>query len=212
MAFDRPLEADRVEDLGFLSSFVRAPVIGTIMWMFGGDAAKKREEEEQTRDMQTMLEAATEDETGAFDTAHSFDKENDIDVVKHMPFGHKLTPDLTGSDLSEMSDGDCTEDLLEEHSSNNFSSLKSNRELTSSLRLTGSKRNLTRRVSFKDFSDQSLDKSFNEVSSIFHTFFRSPSRGGGRWVLLGLVLVRPYMIVPLKLFRGCVFAHRSRPT
>jgi hypothetical protein len=35
MAFDRPLEADRVDDLGLLSTFVRAPIVGPIMWILG---------------------------------------------------------------------------------------------------------------------------------------------------------------------------------
>ena len=37
MAFERPVEADRVDDLGLLSSLVRGP----IMWMLGGDRDKQ---------------------------------------------------------------------------------------------------------------------------------------------------------------------------
>lgn len=33
MAFDRPIEADRVDDLGLLSSFVRSPLLGPIIWV-----------------------------------------------------------------------------------------------------------------------------------------------------------------------------------
>jgi len=36
MAFDHPLDADSVDNLGLLSSFVRAPIVGSIMWMLGG--------------------------------------------------------------------------------------------------------------------------------------------------------------------------------
>ena len=36
MAFDRPIEADRVDNLGFLSSFVRAPLVAPILWAIGG--------------------------------------------------------------------------------------------------------------------------------------------------------------------------------
>ena len=43
MAFDRPLEADRVDELSLLSSFVRAPIVGPIMWMLGGHMAKSEE-------------------------------------------------------------------------------------------------------------------------------------------------------------------------
>jgi hypothetical protein len=49
MAFERPLEADRVEDLGLFSSFLRAPVVGTILWLLGGEDAKKADEEERRR-------------------------------------------------------------------------------------------------------------------------------------------------------------------
>jgi len=45
MAFKMQIEADRPDDLGFLSSFVRAPVVGTIMWVFGGKEAKKIDEQ-----------------------------------------------------------------------------------------------------------------------------------------------------------------------
>lgn len=45
MAFEVPLEADRVNDLNLFSTFVRAPVIGTILWILGGDKAKLAEEE-----------------------------------------------------------------------------------------------------------------------------------------------------------------------
>lgn len=36
MAFDRPIEADSVDDLGLISSLIRAPVLG-IMWLLGGE-------------------------------------------------------------------------------------------------------------------------------------------------------------------------------
>lgn len=46
MAFEHPIEADRVEDLGLFASFMRAPVVGTIMWFLGGADAQRAEEEE----------------------------------------------------------------------------------------------------------------------------------------------------------------------
>ena len=49
MAFERPIEADRVEDLGLFSSFIRAPIVGTILWFLGGEDAKKAEEEDRRR-------------------------------------------------------------------------------------------------------------------------------------------------------------------
>jgi len=46
MAFAQPIEADRPENLGFLSAFYRAPVIGSLMWWLGGEMARKLDEEE----------------------------------------------------------------------------------------------------------------------------------------------------------------------
>mmetsp|Transcript_2142 Transcript_2142/g.3932 ORF Transcript_2142/g.3932 Transcript_2142/m.3932 type:complete len:197 (-) Transcript_2142:3095-3685(-) len=43
MAFDRPLEADRVDNLGLLSSFVRAPFVAPIMWAIGGLLPEEKE-------------------------------------------------------------------------------------------------------------------------------------------------------------------------
>jgi hypothetical protein len=53
MAFDRPLEADQVDDLNLFSLLLRAPVLGTLMWFLGGDASRK--EEEAARRRQDML-------------------------------------------------------------------------------------------------------------------------------------------------------------
>ena len=47
MAFEQRIEADQVEDLSLFSSFLRAPVVGTILWLLGGEDAKKAEEEER---------------------------------------------------------------------------------------------------------------------------------------------------------------------
>ena len=49
MAFDHPLEADRVDDLNFFSTVIRAPVVGALFWFLGGAEAKQRNEEEKRR-------------------------------------------------------------------------------------------------------------------------------------------------------------------
>ena len=46
MAFDQPLDADRVDGDGFISSFVRAPIVGPVMWVLGGLLAKDMAVEE----------------------------------------------------------------------------------------------------------------------------------------------------------------------
>ena len=73
MAFDTPLEADRPAQLNLLHTFMRAPVIGTLMWIFGGDVAKELEE----RDRCTLVDAA-------IDTSHlrtATDNEEDSSSV-----------------------------------------------------------------------------------------------------------------------------------
>jgi hypothetical protein len=47
MAFDHPLEADRVDDLNFFSTIIRAPVVGALFWFLGGEEAKQRNEDEK---------------------------------------------------------------------------------------------------------------------------------------------------------------------
>lgn len=46
MAFDQPLDADRVDGDGFISSFVRAPIVGPVMWVLGGLLSKDMAGEE----------------------------------------------------------------------------------------------------------------------------------------------------------------------
>lgn len=49
MAFDSPLESDRVDDLNLFAMLIRAPVLGTLMWILGGNSARKEEEEQRRR-------------------------------------------------------------------------------------------------------------------------------------------------------------------
>ena len=61
MAFDRPLEADRVDDLGLLSAFVRAPVLGPIMWILGKKLTDsgKNDEDKENRLIQSSTDIST---------------------------------------------------------------------------------------------------------------------------------------------------------
>eukprot|EP00551_Chaetoceros_affinis_P007557 CAMPEP_0203683524 /NCGR_PEP_ID=MMETSP0090-20130426/47569_1 /ASSEMBLY_ACC=CAM_ASM_001088 /TAXON_ID=426623 /ORGANISM="Chaetoceros affinis, Strain CCMP159" /LENGTH=400 /DNA_ID=CAMNT_0050552673 /DNA_START=374 /DNA_END=1576 /DNA_ORIENTATION=- len=58
MAFDRPLEADRVDDLGLLSTFVRAPIVGPIMWILGKKLAENNGEEEKENTLSIVAASA----------------------------------------------------------------------------------------------------------------------------------------------------------
>eukprot|EP00956_Cyclotella_meneghiniana_P011592 scaffold16279_cov68-Cyclotella_meneghiniana.AAC.2 len=78
MAFERPIEADRVEDLGLFSSFIRAPVVGTIMWFLGGaDAQRAEEEESKQRNNESESDESHHDEGQSFRDKELLRKEVD---------------------------------------------------------------------------------------------------------------------------------------
>jgi hypothetical protein len=115
MAFDQPIEADRVEDLGFVSSFLRAPIVGTIMWILGGDEAQKREEQEKQKAMEKELIGESSSEVdGELDSLPSLQLQQLIDRNKEAMSGlalqKKKPPSMIGSDISDF--GDCA--LVEE--------------------------------------------------------------------------------------------------
>ena len=97
MAFDQPLEADRVDDLNLFSSFVRAPIIGTIMWLLGGDAAKKQEEEQRRQDT-----AAAMIVEGANSDALSSISNKCTSKARLRRSSLKKAPHLIGSEVSEL--------------------------------------------------------------------------------------------------------------
>jgi hypothetical protein len=126
MAFDRPLEADRVDDLNLFSTFVRAPIIGTIMWILGGERAKKEEEKLQRQQVVSTLSEGTND---ANDTVPP-------PAIKRSKFSSKqpmksalkgAAPSLVGSEVSDV--GECAaamDGMVIDAQS--FSSLKKNRK------------------------------------------------------------------------------------
>jgi hypothetical protein len=73
MAFEVPIEADRPDNLGFLSSFVRAPVVGTIMWVFWGKAAKEIDEKQR---LEPVDEEPTENKDDSDDELDYFYEAN----------------------------------------------------------------------------------------------------------------------------------------
>ena len=71
MAFDRPLEADRVDELSLLSSFVRAPIVGPIMWMLGGHIAKTAEKKLNADTISSEVEGGQQSSSFIDDTERS---------------------------------------------------------------------------------------------------------------------------------------------
>jgi hypothetical protein len=62
MAFNQPLEADRVDNLSLLSTLSRAPVIGALFWILGGDKAKEEEELQRQQRQKIAFEEVTTNE------------------------------------------------------------------------------------------------------------------------------------------------------
>ena len=61
MAFDRPLEADKVED-NLLVSLVRGPILGSLMWILGEDEERKQQESDLQHGLQQMVLDDSDDE------------------------------------------------------------------------------------------------------------------------------------------------------
>ena len=157
MAFEVPIEADRPGDAGFLSSFVRAPIVG-LMWIFGVREDEQLaaptpgllaiEENSDDSDQTTVEENA--DEILCSFSAWEFRK-NQVDKFMSSDEGR---PGTVSSDTSE--DGDVEERVLpEEHSekeSGETATLRSSRKRQNS-------------ISWSDESGRSLVFYCDEVSS-----------------------------------------------
>lgn len=95
MAFDRPLEADRVDDLNLFGTFIRAPIIGTLLWIVGGKEAQADEEEQKLATVDGTMTPPNQ-----FYSSHGRRLKSSL---------KKGTPNLVGSDLSDV--GACSEAL-----------------------------------------------------------------------------------------------------
>jgi hypothetical protein len=61
MAFDQPLDADRVEG-NLLLALVRGPILGSLMWILGDDEVERRRQEKQLqRGLQDMVLDGTDE-------------------------------------------------------------------------------------------------------------------------------------------------------
>jgi len=143
MAFDHPIEADRIDDLGLFSAFIRAPVVGTLMWVLGGSKAMEEEEKEK----ELMLIDGEDDGTSTSrSTRHVLNMEEVNGKLK------KTAPRLIGSDISEF--GECAAEAealaLQRSSSLRRSSSKGLRK--------------SRKMSWSDESGQNLCEYIEEVS------------------------------------------------
>jgi hypothetical protein len=107
MAFDRPLEADQVDDLNLFSLLLRAPVLGTLMWFLGGDASRKEEEEARRRqDMLLFSDCKTHSSDASLTASSRSSKTRPMKSALK-----KKAPHMIGSEVSDF--GDLSEALSE---------------------------------------------------------------------------------------------------
>lgn len=82
MAFDRPLEADRVDNLGLLSSFVRAPFVAPIMWAIGGLLPEEKEKTASLTSKQQLQEGLSRGSSNETPESNNDTKPQDtIDIL-----------------------------------------------------------------------------------------------------------------------------------
>jgi len=154
MAFDRPLEADRVDDLGLFSSIVHAPILRPLVWILGGNLEKDHTEDEGI--MVTNTKQCPSDQTDS--TLVDSD-----DTFTLSPY--RNAPDLSGSDVSCTGDEICSIDadsFDEGHSDDHTKS-----EDTSAAKSKRRRQDLkkTRGMSWSDESGQSLVEYSDELQS-----------------------------------------------
>ena len=146
MAFDRPLEADRVDDLSLFSAFIRAPVVGTLMWILGGSKAMDEEQK-----LKEMLNAADGEDAGASwadDSRSSQSNRYALNVEQTNGRLKKTAPRLIGSDISDFGECAVQAEALSRNSSD--STRKGLRD--------------SRKMSWSDESGQSLVEYIDAVS------------------------------------------------
>lgn len=151
MAFDRPLDADKVDDLGLFSSFVRAPIVGVLMWALGGDEAKKKEAEEQRKAIEETF--AVEEQESEDKPINAAQLQLMIEQNRNRKKGKKKIPDLIGSDISDF--GDLA--IIHSEASNYDDSEREDCDFGGGLKRT-------KKTSWSDQSGQDLCEVIDEVS------------------------------------------------
>lgn len=150
MAFDRPIEADRVDDGNLISSFVRAPITGPIMWVLGSLLSENKE---NNTSLSTIAEG--KDNASEYGSTHSsIDSLNDLEAK------------------NALQDNSNTSSNLLRRNNSNFETLSRIRSVSSTLGeeegMLLKKKN--RKMSWSDESGQDLVQYYDEVSSkhVFH--------------------------------------------
>jgi hypothetical protein len=98
MAFEIPLDADQVDDLNLFSTLVRAPVIGTLLWIFGSSKGQSQSCDDELRE-QCIDDGTYGNESNA--NHQSSSTRGDCTVRQHTHSLKKAAPSLIGSEISE---------------------------------------------------------------------------------------------------------------
>lgn len=100
MAFEQPLESDRVDHSSLFSTLLRNPIAGVFMWVLG-EHSKDRDDEPE----EELTSRSTNDED-----ACEGDRPQIKRVSSHLPISMKSTPSMVGSELSDI--GESAEEAL----------------------------------------------------------------------------------------------------
>lgn len=161
MAFDMPLEADQPGESTFFLSFVTTPVVGTLMWILGGDTEDNSTGEEKNEE----LSQNNDNEDNDFnitnvksDQISDNTKERSSIISGAMS---KNIPELTESVMSSLcEEGDVS------YSADEWKCLAENQECSDRIRHECVQRDIKvrRKTSWSDESGQSLTEYFDEKS------------------------------------------------
>ena len=159
MAFDMPLEADQPGDSTFFLSFVTSPVVGTLMWILGGDTEESDKGEKKNEEISQNNDSEVNDyETSTAKSSQNPDnsKEKSAIILSAMA---KNIPELTESVISSLcEEGDVS------YSADEWKCQAENQECSDRIRHECARDiKVGRKTSWSDESGQSLTEYFDEV-------------------------------------------------
>jgi hypothetical protein len=178
MAFDQPLEADRVDDLNFFSTIIRAPVVGALFWFLGGEEAKQRDEEEKTLRAQLFGNPSEELDDDSWRSASSSSRGADCPVdpcsagfPPRRSTLKKAPPSMAESEVSTLSfassaAGTTTKDRIEQCSESlDHMTLEEFQNATAATSLSLKRK---KELSWSDESGHNLVEYIGEVRYCYH--------------------------------------------
>lgn len=162
MAFDMPLEADQPGESRFFLSFVTAPVVGTLMWILGGDSLDEVEKGEN-------LGASNSKNPNSMIVVGNDSSKNECADPKHTALDNDKSkyvtttsfPSLEESDTSSSDDEGENSYFADDRGSKSQNQNNFDRIRNQCFRKEAKR---SRKMSWSDQSGQSLAEYFDEVS------------------------------------------------